>query len=62
MAIVVWSKRQRTKVLSLSVLGNEVATLRHLLDQERDRLHVRLDCLQGFGIMNEREDVARGAC
>ena len=52
------SKRRPTKVPLFGVLSDEVPTLRHLLDQERDCLDVRLDCLQGFCFINESEDIA----
>ena len=55
------NQRRLTKALLFGVFGDEVATLCHLLDQKRDGLHVRLDGLQRFGIMNERVDVAHRA-
>ena len=53
---------RRTKILLFGIIGNEVPTLRHLLDQKRDSLHVYFDSLQGFGIFNEREDRAHRGC
>ena len=57
-----WSRRQLTEVLLFGILGNEVAALRHLLDQEGDGPDVRLDCLQRLGVMDEPEDVTYRAC
>lgn len=50
-------RRQLTKVLSLGIFNNEVPTLRHLSYQKRDRLLVRLDRLQMFGIVDEVKGV-----
>ena len=44
------------------VFGDEVPALRHLLNHKRDSLDMLFDCLQGLGVMNEREDVAHRAC
>jgi hypothetical protein len=44
------------------VFGDEVPALRHLLNQKRDSLDVRFDCLQGVGVINERQHVAHRAC
>ena len=54
-------ERRLTKVVLLGVFSDEVPTLCNLLEEKFDGLLVRLDGLQGPGVLDERKDVAHSS-